>query len=443
MGKSLKEKVNGHILRRILIAIFCVFIAATTVYVMLYLYKPNKNALGALGSVCMDLICIIILYIVIGSFAFGEYNANRTTRVFAVLLVATIWAIYLDFLNWAFDGSLELGHLTYWFTACSLCMGAIIAGIYTTYVYSYIEATYHLTKMRTSAYVCAGLNLASFVLTAVLALTGTAFKFVDGHYEVGALYDYVMVIPILTVLYMMGYVAYNYKVVGLHDTVAISGYLLFMIVGAIIESEYRIGTTYVSVAIADIFIFLVLQNEIIAREKRNVLKWMKRSKTDELTGFYNRHAYEDDVDMLDKGGVKDNFVYVSVDVNSLKVVNDSLGHYAGDELLVGAAECLNKCFGQYGKVYRIGGDEFVALIYADKDLLNRLKVDLMVITDKWRGNLVEELAISCGYVTKTEVASMTVRQMAILADQRMYEAKKDYYRKQGVDRRNGGDRRKS
>lgn len=435
MEKEKNIKLNGHVIRRIITALFCIFILWHVAFVMVYVYNPNQNALGALSSVCMDVLCIIILMIVIGSFAFGKYSANKTTRTFAVLLIATIWAMFLDFLNWAFDGSLAFGHLTYWFTLGSLCMGSILAAIFSWYLYCYMDATYNLGKMRSRAIICAIMNLVSFCLTFCLAITGTAFRFVEGHYETGVLYDAVTFIPILTLLYMTGFVFVYIKTIGVHDTFAVAGYIGFMVAGAVIESEYRIGTTYVAVAIADIFIFLMLQNEIIAREKRNVQKWMNKSKTDELTGLYNRHAYEEDMTALETGTIKENFVYVSVDVNSLKQVNDNLGHYAGDEMLVGAAECLSRCFGPYGKVYRIGGDEFIALIYADDERLSLLKIEIEVATEKWTGNLVDKLALSCGYVKKREVQDMPVRQMAILADQRMYEAKNSYYRSRGIERR--------
>ena len=433
--ESRMVKLNGHLIRRIIIALFCIFVGVCVALVMTRYYEPNQNALGALGSVCMDVLCLIILFIIIASFAFGKYSANRTTRLFAILLVATMWAMFLDFLNWAFDGRLEFGHLTYWFTAGSLCMGAVLAGIFTLYMYSYMEDTHGLSNMRLSSIVCAILNVVSFCITVVLALTGTAFQFVDGHYEVGALYDVVTVIPILTLLYLTGFVVRYVRSVGIHDVIAVAGYILFMIAGALVESEYRIGTTYVAVAIADIFIFVMLQNEVIAKEKRNVQKWMKKSNTDELTGLYNRHAYEADMKAIEDDTIDDRFVYVSADVNSLKAVNDSLGHYAGDELLQGAAECLKKCFGAYGKLYRTGGDEFIALIYTDDINLNRMRKEIDEITEKWSGNLVDKLTISCGYVTRIEASKLTLREMAILADKRMYEAKNEYYKKAGIERR--------
>lgn len=433
--EKLRALLRNNTLRGAAISVFCTCIGLCSAYVMFFLYNPDQNALGALASVCMDLICMIILFILLCGFAFVNYVANRTTKIYTGLLVATIWALFLDFLNWAFDGALEFWHLTYWFTVGSLCMGSILAGLFTIYLYSYMRETHSFSKMRKSAIICALLNAVSFFLTFALAITGTAFQFVDGHYETGALYDVVTVIPVASVLYLTGFVIYHVKKIGVHDVAAAAGYIFFMVAGALIETAYRIGSTYVAVAIADIFIFVMLQNEIIAREKRNVLKWMKQSKTDELTGLLNRHAYEADILAMENSTLADNFVFVSIDVNSLKLTNDSLGHNAGDELLAGTTECLKTCFGSFGKLYRIGGDEFIALINVDEKQLSALKMEIIELTSGWKGNLVEELTISCGYVSKREVGNMNIRQMAILADHRMYEAKDDYYRSRGIDRR--------
>lgn len=427
--------LDKHSIGRILIALFCLITAISTAVVMFSLYDPSQNALKALSCVCMDIICMIIIYIFIGSFAFGSYGTNRTTRVFSILLIATIWALFTDFLNWAFDGSLQFGHLTFWFTLASLCMGSVLGCIFSIYLNSYMDEMHQLSKMRPHASVCAIINLVSFVLTFVLGVTQTAFKFVDGHYEVGPLYDVITVLPVISLLYLTGYVIRYVKVVGIHDVFAAAGYILFMIAGALIEADKGIGTTYVSVAIADVYIFVMLQNEIIAREKRNVQEWMQKSNTDELTGFLNRHAYENDIKTLENGTLEDDFVYVSMDVNSLKAVNDSNGHNAGDELLVGAAECLQKCFGPYGKIYRTGGDEFIALVCMNEQQLKIARDEIDELTKSWNGKMVQGLALSCGYVTRKEVPEMTVRQMAVLADKRMYEDKDEYYRRTGLERR--------
>ncbi|MBR5705734.1 MAG: diguanylate cyclase, partial [Deltaproteobacteria bacterium] len=62
-----------------------------------------------------------------------------------------------------------------------------------------------------------------------------------------------------------------------------------------------------------------------------------------------------------EGAPPEDLAVFSIDVNGLKTVNDSLGHDAGDELIRGAADCISAAFGQTGKCYRTGGDEFVVL----------------------------------------------------------------------------------
>ena len=54
--------------------------------------------------------------------------------------------------------------------------------------------------------------------------------------------------------------------------------------------------------------------------------------------------------------MKNNFVVFLIDINGLKVVNDTLGHEAGDELICGAAACITSTFKDKGNTYRIGGD---------------------------------------------------------------------------------------
>lgn len=429
------NKTGKNIFRNLIIAIFSAFIAVSSCVALLCFYTPNHNNLQALCSVSMDVVSIIILFILFGSFTFGNYSSIRATRLFNGLLAVTIWALFLDMLNWIFDGRLAAGSITGWFTIGSLCMGAVLALVYSNYLCSYMEETYAMTNVKSIARICTIVNAISFVLTFTLAITGTAFEFVDGHYEIGALYDGTTIIPILTLLLLTGFSICHIKKIGFHDVVAVTGYILFMIAGVAVEAMYTIGTTYVSVAIADIYIFVMLQNEVLAKEKQNARAWMEKSSIDELTGLYNRYAYEEEIANLEKGNIAENFVYVSSDVNSLKMTNDSLGHTAGDELLLGAVKCLKEAMGQYGKLYRIGGDEFIALIYADEEQLNDIKNNIQTLSSKWSGSLVNSLSISCGYVTRKENSEMSVRQMAILADQKMYEAKGEYYQRTGIERR--------
>lgn len=128
-----------------------------------------------------------------------------------------------------------------------------------------------------------------------------------------------------------------------------------------------------------------------------------------------------------KKGLEDDFVYGSIDLNGLKQINDSLGHAAGDEMIKAAAECLRESFGAYGKIFRIGGDEFAAIIRANGAQLEQVKTDFEKRTKNWRGKYIDSLSASCGCVRAIEFPNLTLQQIIELADQRMYAAKRDYY----------------
>jgi diguanylate cyclase (GGDEF)-like protein len=172
-------------------------------------------------------------------------------------------------------------------------------------------------------------------------------------------------------------------------------------------------------------VIYVTQN--IDQEKKKEAELLYKSNVDELTGLYNRRAYEDDIAERGDAIREKNFVFVSLDVNGLKPVNDTLGHSAGDELLTGAAGCMKRCFGSYGKIYRTGGDEFAAIIFASETQLENIKKDFAQTTAEWSGKLVKSLSVSTGYVARREVNTDSVHVMANLADKKMYEAKAAFY----------------
>lgn len=105
-------------------------------------------------------------------------------------------------------------------------------------------------------------------------------------------------------------------------------------------------------------------SESIARHDRDI---RRMAYTDALTGLHNRLAFREILDerMLRSNGAGGSLALLFADIDNFKRVNDSLGHDAGDEVLVQFAERIREVVGQHAEdavVARFGGDEFVILL---------------------------------------------------------------------------------
>lgn len=163
---------------------------------------------------------------------------------------------------------------------------------------------------------------------------------------------------------------------------------------------------------------LVLQ----LREGQKNAIYKKIAITDLLTGLYNRNAYEAWVDEH-----RENFSDISVilcDLNNLKYYNDNYGHELGDKYIISAAEILSEAIGRLGKCYRIGGDEFIAVLENTasdtiKECFNKMEF-MQQQYNKNNHSLVIEMA--CGYAV-AEKNDSSVADIVKRADNMMYKHK--------------------
>lgn len=210
----------------------------------------------------------------------------------------------------------------------------------------------------------------------------------------------------------------------------------YIVAVTIDKSFYRMNSV---VALLVVGIYLILASccimymfSKIMKEKYEKEKLLYVSNTDALTGCLNRHAYETDINKLD---LKKEWIYISLDLNSLKHINDTYGHAAGDEMICAAATCMMASFGEFGKVYRIGGDEFVVIVTQKPDELDAMTKHFDSSVAEWRGKIVDSMTISYGCVRSLEEDWELVHDIAKEADRRMYASKARYYSDSGIDRR--------
>jgi diguanylate cyclase (GGDEF)-like protein len=101
-----------------------------------------------------------------------------------------------------------------------------------------------------------------------------------------------------------------------------------------------------------------------ARERHRLLEEISAlSLEDELTGLHNRRAFmtmaDQRLQLLERS--RSLCLLIFADVDGLKAANDTIGHEAGDRLLIDAARALQAAFRRTDLVARMGGDEFVVL----------------------------------------------------------------------------------
>ena len=101
----------------------------------------------------------------------------------------------------------------------------------------------------------------------------------------------------------------------------------------------------------------------------------EKSGTDPLTGVKNKRRFnelEANADQKIKDGICEDFSVVVADLNGLKYINDNFGHKAGDDYIKTACKMICDVF-DHSPVYRIGGDEFVAILKGqDRDRRHEL-----------------------------------------------------------------------
>lgn len=148
-------------------------------------------------------------------------------------------------------------------------------------------------------------------------------------------------------------------------------------------------------------------------------RFRQLSFTDTLTGLGNRNRFIADVEELDAAGPRNGFGVVYVDMNGLKDINDRDGHARGDRALIAAGSALADALpGAY--VYRMGGDEFLAIV---KDV-SADGFDALVETVRARlSDASCPMAMGLHYAAEPCLVDEAVRW----ADGAMYEDKRAYY----------------
>ena len=176
---------------------------------------------------------------------------------------------------------------------------------------------------------------------------------------------------------------------------------------------------------------LVALQDITARKKaEEYLRYL--GTHDVMTGLYNRAFFEEMLSNLEAER-HDPISFIIIDLNGLKAANDSLGHYAGDQLIRRTAEVLRASIEDGYFAARIGGDEF-AIVMPDAneedttEMMDRVQ-SLAVMNNKFYRE--PDLSLSLG--SATSAPGLSLQKVISLADDAMYRNKGLFHRRRKSD----------
>jgi diguanylate cyclase (GGDEF)-like protein/PAS domain S-box-containing protein len=167
----------------------------------------------------------------------------------------------------------------------------------------------------------------------------------------------------------------------------------------------------------------------ITERKRAEESLRVQARTDPLTGLLNRDAILGElVAMLDApGAARAEVAVLYIDLDRFKIVNDVLGHGAGDELLVSAASRIRRAVGDDGLIARFGGDEFLVACPVGDDPSRPERIAdaiLGAFGDSFRFDN-EEFAITASIgIARAPADGTTVQALVQNADAAMYDSKR-------------------
>jgi diguanylate cyclase (GGDEF)-like protein len=177
----------------------------------------------------------------------------------------------------------------------------------------------------------------------------------------------------------------------------------------------------------DLEILQALANEAALAIENSRL--YRLSITDDLTGLYSQRYFKDYLRMeLQKAKrLKRPLTVVMLDIDNFKAYNDSHGHAAGDEALVGVSRAVRTCLRDTDVVARYGGEEFAIILpelrpLQGAQICERIRAQVEALNFRQDGR-PGGLTVSAGLSSYPESADEST-ELFVKADQALYAAKR-------------------
>ena len=153
--------------------------------------------------------------------------------------------------------------------------------------------------------------------------------------------------------------------------------------------------------------------------------YRKLAFTDLMTNLNNRSSFDHYLNTLTEE-MFDSISILEVDIDGLKYINDNFGHSIGDEMIKNVASEIQEVFGDYGRCFRIGGDEFEIII------LNENQTFINILIERFKTN-INNMTLSSGSKVYVSIGATfddgmlskykSIANLINITDRLMYENK--------------------
>jgi diguanylate cyclase (GGDEF) domain len=208
-----------------------------------------------------------------------------------------------------------------------------------------------------------------------------------------------------------------------HRTVGFSGIVMTIFIA--LQSLYPLMPLYsIGCLLATCMIHSFVYKDEIIEHDREIAMAKIKSYRDPLTGVKNKLAYIEalkDLEIRVEDGELTKYGMVVFDLNDLKKVNDTKGHDAGDEYIKNACKLICLRF-KHSPVFRVGGDEFVAILEGD-DYENRTSLIEAFESTAEENKKDGRVVVASGLSIYNSEIDNNYNDVFRRADKKMYERK--------------------
>ncbi len=370
-----------------------------------------------------ELVSIGYLLIILISLLKNVDRKSVSNRFYIAFTVSAIAGLLADALSYITEEQRMGGIIVVLINIAAFSIINVCISLFAFYLIAFIRTTKDMSYRSVIPVIL--ISVLNNLLIILGTVNGQFFTVENGLFMYGPWSNFVTIMPVLSVIFILFIMICNLKYLGKRDTAVLSSFVVFPIISAVILLFYpEITFGYISTALSCVIIYtFIRREEIIAAQNREKIE-KELSTLDTLTGLLNRRGYNQ---AIEKAAEHTLLGIVFCDLNALKYTNDNFGHAAGDAYIQRFADILREVFDDLGPICRISGDEFVVLLYDISDeKYNGLK-------DKLNSAIREnERIASAGYAYGDSYCTM---ELIKSAEEEMYVEKNRYYKETGLERR--------